>query len=272
MEQYINSEQALNAFLHKHVPGIQDFSGLPIEHTGLLSNFPHHKLEHTHFNDLYDTLLYSRLISKAMEMFPEMQVLVDCGAGSSIPTLVALYNYQGEKPRAIAIDVDPAALEVGRKNASELGLEHLYQFKQGKMQELLKTDLLNKPGSLIVSNPPYIPAPNGTDDYHLLPINGGEDGARYIEEFLKWDFPEGTMLALFWGSLCNPSKVIPMMEEKFEVLYVDAVKVHFGNYTTIPVINNHLHELRDNGIVVFDEEESGSKQIVIGTILKPRLK
>ena len=264
------SGKALSEFLEKHVTSITDFSNVPLSETGLLVKMEEHPFNLTHFDDPYDMLLYSRLISRAIELFPQLLTIIDLGAGSSIPTLLAVNNLRNKRPGIIAVDIDPKALEVSKQNAEAVGLSDHYDFKLGSMQTFLNSDIFKNEGNLIVSNPPYIPTPQEIKDYHLIPIDGGEDGTRYIQDLLKCEYPKDTMLALFWGSLCNPSRVIPMMEEKFEILHVDAVKVHFGNYTTLPVINSHLHELRTKGLVVFEQGPNGENQIVIGTILKPR--
>ncbi|TDH26772.1 methyltransferase domain-containing protein [Segetibacter sp. 3557_3] len=264
------SGKALSEFLKKYVTSIPDFSNVPLPETGLLDGMEEHPFNMTHFDDMYDTLLYSRLISRAIELFPQLQTIIDLGAGSSIPTLIALNNLKDQRPRVIAVDIDPKALAISKQNAEAVGLADHYSFKLGSMQTLLDSEIFKSPGNLIVSNPPYIPTPQGVEDYHLIPVDGGEDGTRYVQDILQCEYPRDTMLALFWGSLCNPSLVIPIMEERFEILHVHAVKVHFGNYTTLPVINTHLHELRAKGLIVFEDAPGRENQIVIGTILKPR--
>lgn len=272
MEVLQKAEEALSQFLSKHNAQLSDLTNRPIEETDLWQDFSREPFSMTHFDDIYDTLLYSRLITKAIESSSTCSTVIDFGAGSSVPTLLALKRAVDRNLEAIAVDIDSAALETSRKNAEALGLSHRYQFLQGPMQTVIKSGGFFKRGAAVIaSNPPYIPAPQDTNDYHLLPINGGDDGSKYIVEFLEQDYPPETTLALFWGSLCNPAKVIPMIEEKFEVLHVQAVRIHFGNYTTIPAINEHLYKLRDEGKVVFENSaEDGETQLVIGTILRPK--
>lgn len=258
------SAEVLNEFLSRHVNHIPDLTNKSIEETGLLNEVSSH-FELTQFHDLYDTLLYSRLIGEAIERHPHPERIIDFGAGSSLPTLVALSKINSEIP-VTAVDVDPEALKISCENAENFHLSHRYDFVQSKMEDFDLKD----PNTIIVSNPPYIPAPQEAHDYRFLPVNGGEDGTKYLLRFLERDYPENTLLALFWGSLTNPSRIIPMINERFEVLYVNAARVHFGEYTSCPVIKGHLEKLLDEGRVAYEKDpEKGEVQIVLGTILRP---
>ena len=262
------AKDVMDGFMKRHVREINDFSHVPLEETGLTSGLNDLSLKLTHFDDLYDTLMYSCLIRKALSTNPNIKRIIDFGAGSSIPTLLALKD-TSHPARVLAVDIDPAALDVSRKNAETLGLSDRYSFHQGSMQSYLHVEPLGGKDTLIVSNPPYIPTPPGETDYHLLPINGGEYGGRYILEFLMKDFAPETTLVLLWGSLCDPLKVIPAIEEKFEVLHAEAMRIHFGHYTNITHVKKHLYDLRNAGAVFFENTPYGEVQQVVGTILRP---
>jgi 16S rRNA G527 N7-methylase RsmG len=92
------SGKALSKFLEKHVTSITDFSNVPLSETGLLVKMEEHPFNLTHFDDPYDMLLYSRLISRAIELFPQLLTIIDLGAGSSIPTLLAVNNLRNKRP------------------------------------------------------------------------------------------------------------------------------------------------------------------------------
>ena len=105
-------------------------------------------------------------------------VALDVGTGSGCVALALA----AEDPfvRVVAVDVDPAAAEVARRNASRLGL--------GARVDVVTGDLLGDLGAerrfdVIVSNPPYVPAaeyetlePNVHDFEPRLALYGGEDG------------------------------------------------------------------------------------------------
>lgn len=263
-----SAELVMNHFLSSYVDEIQDLSFVPLSQTGLTKTYDNYQLNLTHFDDLYDTLLYSKLISQALTLNSEIEQIIDFGAGSSIPTLLALKE-TGHNARVVAVDIDPRALETSRRNASVLGLSDRYEYQLGSMEEFLEMHNGFDRQTLIVSNPPYIPAPEGLSDYHFLPVNGGEEGCRYIMNFLEHRYSHNTTLALFWGSLCSPEKVVSAMEHKFEILHAEAVRVHFGQYTSCPLIKDHLYNLREKGRVSFENTSQGEVQLVIGTVLRP---
>lgn len=263
-----SAKEIMDWFMQGHVREINDFAHVPLEETGLTKGLNELSLKLTHFDDLYDTLMYSCLIRKALTMNPDLKRIIDFGAGSSIPTLLALKD-TSHPARVLAVDIDPAALDASKANVETLGLSDRYSFHLGSMQSFLHADPLGGKDTLIVSNPPYIPTPLGENDYHLLPVNGGEFGGRYILDFLQKDFAPETTLVLLWGSLCDPLKVVPAIVDKYEVLHAEAMRIHFGHYTNLSHVKRHLYNLRNEGVVAFENTPYGEVQEVVGTILRP---
>lgn len=263
-----NAKECLESFLSKHASSVVDYTGVPIEESGLLEGFNQYPLKLTHFEDLYDTLIYSNLIARSLELRPHTDLVMDLGAGSSIPSLLALKKTKKEKTRSLSVDIDPAAKEVGLANAEALGLRDRFEFHQGQMDAALSGKLGWSESLLVASNPPYIAAPAEASDFHFAPIHGGDDGSRYMLDLLSAEYPKGTTLALLFGSLTNPCHVLPIIEKRFKIHHVEAVKIHFGKYTSRPEIYKHLQELREEGRVVFETGPQGDTQIVIGAILE----
>jgi SAM-dependent methyltransferase len=257
-------------YIFSQVKTIPNLTQVPLEKTGLVNEF-FPSLEMTHFDDRYDTLIYSELICKALELSPEVSTILDLGAGSSIPTLLALKKSGRLDVSTIAVDIDEEALEVGKRNAQWLGLSDQYTFWQADIQSVLRSPVAHGPKTLIVSNPPYIPTPLGITDHYFTPINGGEDGSRYILKTLEQDYLPGTIIALLWGSLTSPFEILPLIEERFEILHQEAHRIHFGKYTSRPVIHQHLEELLLQGRIFFEKDDKwGAIQYVFGTILKSK--
>lgn len=262
---YSPDEAIFNNFILGHVTFIKDYTNVPIEETDFVGNFHSYPLRLTHFDDIYDTLLYSKLIEKAISYNPGAKRVVDLGAGSSIPSLLAVKNSQRSNLKAVAVDIDPEAKLVGEYNAKVLGLSEDYEFVSSRMENVLEA--ITDPSTVVVSNPPYIPAPPSITDPHFVPINGGHDGTDYMLRLLNHSYPKDTIVAFLWGSLSNPSKLLPVIEERFEVLHVEAMKIHFGKYTTHPEIFEHLCKLREEGKVYFSDDK---RQLVVGTILRAK--
>jgi len=255
----------------RRVEHIQDFTHIPIEDTGLMDGcLP--AMRFTQFDDLYDSLIYSNLILKALQMNPHIYQVIDLGAGSSIPSLLALKKIARDDLFLMAVDIDPSAEEVGNHNATVLDQLDRYNFRQGTIEEVIK--LIDKKSSeiLIVSNPPYISSPlNLKTEKYFIPIDGGLNGDEYLLEILKQEYVPGTTLALLWGSLTCPHAVLHEIESRFEIIHVEAYRVHFGNYTNVPIVKEHLYLLKEEGKVFFEnDEEIGEVQLVFGTILKAK--
>jgi methylase of polypeptide subunit release factors len=250
----------------RRVP-VADISDVPVEET----EFYHplvRELEFTHFNDIYDTLIYSRLIARALRLCPGATRVVDFGAGSSIPTLLALKETAREI-ETLAVDVDPEAISVGARNAHHLGLGDRYTFKLADMEGVLRSSTLKRGGDLIVSNPPYIAVPPAELGRHFVPIDGGPDGCRYLRELINQDYPSGTGLALLWGSLTCPQEILPIIEERYELLHLEAWRVHFGEYTSAAVVERYLERMNEEGQVYFERDADGqARQLVLGMVLR----
>jgi release factor glutamine methyltransferase len=109
--------------------------------------------------------------------------VADIGTGSGAIAL-ALAT---ELPEAevVAVDLDPAALEVARANAHTLGLEERIRFREGDGVSALEGSF-----DVIASNPPYIPtaelaklAPEIGHEPRLA-LDGGPVGLAMIERLI----------------------------------------------------------------------------------------
>jgi len=247
---------------------IRDFFKVPLHQTGLTDEM-YQSLDHTHFNDPYDTLIYSKLIERAIEMNPEVKEIIDCGTGSSIPGLLAIKK-SGKKIRLTGVDIDPDAETIANKNATRLGLSDQFKFVNQNFEEYIKTVTLDS-SMMIVSNPPYIATPPELSSPHFLPVNGGHDGATYVKQLLLHDYPPETTVVLLWGSLTSPEEIIPLINKNYSLDYVEAFKIHFGEYTRDEQMRRHLYQLRSAGKIHFEMSlENEEIQYVIGTILKTK--
>lgn len=225
-------------------------------------------LKRTQFKDS-DTVLYSKLIEKAIAMCRETKVIIDLGAGSSIPTLLALKNSQRKDIQIKAIDIDPEAETVGKENAQFFELSDQFEFIHTRMEDALENLGPFGPETLLVSNPPYIATPSHLNDDSFIPVNGGFYGDKFIQQILNHPFPKGTNLALLWGSLTSPKEIIPLMKKKFEVLHTEVYRTYFGDYTRTDMMKAHLYDLREQGDVFFENNTEGDEvQYIIGNILR----
>jgi hypothetical protein len=265
-----SAQSLFEKYIFPKVPEVGDLSHKSLEDAGL-GNEELRGLKRTDFNDLYDTLLYSRLIEKAIGMNSGISTIVALGSGSGIPTLLAVKHTGREDLRIFAVDIDSEAHDIGSENARSLGLHENFNFYKGTIDEGLRELGPFGPETLIVSNPPYVATPGHLNDSFYVAVNGGVYGDDYLLKILRCDCEKGTSLALLWGSLTSPKMVIPEMYRNFEVRHTEAHRIHFGNYTTTEPLRTHLYRLRENGDVYFEStDDQGEIQYVFGSILRKK--
>src|SRR5690554_5033341 len=143
MKEEVEAKERLHSFIKKYA---QEKASV-LEEEVLTAEFENAGMELTHFKDI-DTFLYSMLIEKALEISPEVEQLVDFGAGSSLPTLCALNKYRSKysnkKFSVVAVDIDPKAMEVSKRNAQRMGLADFYEFYEGSMESFWSSELAKK--------------------------------------------------------------------------------------------------------------------------------
>ncbi len=111
-------------------------------------------------------------------------LIVDVGTGSGCLAVCLAREFPAA--RVIATDISPAALSIAARNARRHGVGDRVEFRQTSL-----LDGVTGPASLIVSNPPYIPA----DDIGGLPpevreweplqaLDGGRDGLDIVRALL----------------------------------------------------------------------------------------
>lgn len=263
------AEHLINQQIISRVQLINDIAHKSPEEAGLVDHYIA-QMKFTHFNDMYDTLMYSKLIERAIMMNPEINMIIDLGAGSSIPTLLAIKRSGRTEIKTIAVDIDQESHGVGAENAHILGLDENFSFYMGNMEEAM--DVLGPfgPNTLIVSNPPYVAAPEHLKDKFFIPVHGGIRGDDHILGILNHEYTSEVHLALLWGSLTCPKEIIPVMKRKYDLLHMEAHRIKFGHYTTTEPLRSHLYRLKESGDVFFECEDSGEFQYVFGTILKVR--
>jgi release factor glutamine methyltransferase len=128
------------------------------------------------------------IIEEALDTFgrdPGPLTVVDAGTGSGC--LAVTLAMEWPQVRVIATDISPAALTVARRNATRLGVSHRITF--------VGTSFLRGLGvtpDLIVSNPPYVPAPSApalppeVRDYEpRVALTSGPDGLDAFRELLE---------------------------------------------------------------------------------------
>ena len=165
------------------------------------------RFERSHFRSDPDSRTYSQGLELAIRESRRLH-LVDLGCGSGIPALPLLSS--GRLHRYTGIDIDPAAVEVARRNflgtstAPCQSVCHVHDVTCPLPQELI-TDLQ---GDIIGANLPYLPAPSEAS----LPreVNGGPDGLRLVPDTILDIATQlgSSVVAINFSSLSNVEAII----------------------------------------------------------------
>ena len=139
-------------------------------------------------------------------------VVVDIGTGPGTILLAVASEVVG--PRYIGTDVSPAALALARRNAEALGFGSRLELALGDMFEPLGALGLEGRVDLLLSNPPYVSAPDmGRLALEIrryeppLALCGGPDGLAVIRRLVagapRWLAPGGALLFEFGDGQAN---------------------------------------------------------------------
>lgn len=113
----------------------------------------------------------SRWAADVIAVAPDGPVLELCAGAGHIGLLaVAL------EPRSlVAVDLNPAACELNRRNAERAGLAELVEVRQGRIEEVLDPD---ESFAVVIADPPWVPRAGigRFPEDPVLAIDGGEDG------------------------------------------------------------------------------------------------
>jgi len=117
----------------------------------------------------------SLLLARGLVVLPGDSVL-DIGTGSGILALCAARKAR----RVVAVDVNPRALAYAQFNSALNGFGDRISFQQSDVFTEVDTD---DQFDLVVSNPPVIPAPEGSGFF--LHSDGGPEGVQVSETILR---------------------------------------------------------------------------------------
>jgi release factor glutamine methyltransferase len=126
------------------------------------------------------------LVEAALEVDKDANLICDVGTGSGCIALTLLCELN--HARAVALDKSPAALEVAKFNAQELGVADRAEFVVSDCFDSIN----QREFDLIVSNPPYVSASvveglqrEVRDHEPLIALSPGPDGLSIIRRLIN---------------------------------------------------------------------------------------
>lgn len=130
------------------------------------------------------------MIESSLPDISPQTTLIEIGTGSG--AIAVTLAAQTQQP-IIAIDIDPQALGVARRNAQEHGVEHLISFLQGSLlQPYIEKNVHETGHGIILANLPYLTPTQwelaDPDVKHYEPkhaLVGGIDGLELYDQLLQ---------------------------------------------------------------------------------------
>ena len=101
----------------------------------------------------------------------------------------------------------------------------------------------------LVSNPPYLPAPD--DDIYMPLLWGGTDGSTLTKQLLSLGYDKTLLLI---SSFSDPEGTINhAIEEGYYVSDFVVVPLPFGYYSSEPKVKNTIEEMRKNSMAFYSD-------------------
>ncbi|MFD5558835.1 HemK2/MTQ2 family protein methyltransferase [Streptomyces sp. NPDC127068] len=191
----------------------------------------------------HDTLLLARALER--EDVTGATVL-DVGTGAGPLALAAARR----GARVTAVDTTHRAVLTARFNARRARLP--VEVRHGD----LFAPVAGRRFDLVLSNPPYVPAPAATAPHHGAAVawDAGRDGRLLLDRICRsahTALRPGGVLLLVHSALCGVAPTLAALERSgLEARVTDRCRVPFG-----PVLRSRGTWLRDRGLIRADEEK-----------------
>lgn len=126
------------------------------------------------------TTAQSMWAAAELPVLPEGSMLELCSGAGQIGLLALAHSDRS----LVCVDVNPAAVELSRRNAEAAGLQDRFSVREGLIGEVL-TDGETFP--MIIADPPWVPRAETArfPEDPLLAIDGGDDGLIVVQECLR---------------------------------------------------------------------------------------
>jgi methylase of polypeptide subunit release factors len=184
-----------------------------------------------------ETAFYSRCLSRFMRYDCQTdEFLVELGSGDGSPMIKALRE-TGFQAKVFGFEINEAACRC----ANELSQQHQLE----KQYIIYCRDFFDKhaalQGKTLVSNPPYLPAPEAKGLY-LPELYGGSDGTMITRRLLSLGYEN---LLLIISSYSNPEGLINYAETQgYRVSRFWTTMIPFGRYSLQPQVKKQIEALR----------------------------
>jgi methylase of polypeptide subunit release factors len=189
-----------------------------------------------------ESLFYSQCLEKMVFSRPDCpSTMIEFGAGDGSPVISALLKSPPHLGKRVihAYEISPRAASVAAGSAARCGLEESYVVHNSCFWKGTK----ETPADCLVSNPPYLPAPDG--DIMMPELWGGLDGAELTRDLLSAGF-NSTMLMI--SAYSNPIQTLEHARDQgYAVTDFLITPLPFGTYSSEPKVRAWIAGMKEKG-------------------------
>ncbi|KXZ46794.1 hypothetical protein GPECTOR_40g528 [Gonium pectorale] len=182
------------------------------------------------------------------------------GSGDGTPVVNALMKTHFDG-MIHGFELNPTSAALARAHVAAYGLSDKYQIHNGCFYK--GTSAPDSPASgaaCLVSNPPYLPAPDS--DILMPELHGGVDGAGLTRDLLSLGFPYAMLLV---SSYSNPASVLRhAAAQGYRVVDYLVTPLPFGTYSSQPKVRNWISGMRSRGEAFYN----GNTYLLAGVLFE----
>ncbi|PNW84578.1 hypothetical protein CHLRE_03g149750v5 [Chlamydomonas reinhardtii] len=186
--------------------------------------------------------------------------VVEFGTGDGTPVVNALMKTKFEGV-VHGFELNPTSAALAREHAAAFGLQDRYQVHTGCFYTGTRSpDSPAAGAAALVSNPPYLPAPDA--DILMPELHGGSDGAGLTRDLLSLRYPYAMLLL---ASYSNPAAVLRHAAAAgYRVVDFLVTPLPFGTYSSQPKVRNWIAAMRSRGEAFY----SGHTYLLAGVLFE----
>lgn len=189
-----------------------------------------------------ESLFYSQCLEKMVLSRPDCpSTMIEFGSGDGSPVISALLKSPPHLGQRVihAYEISPRAASVAAGSAARCGLEDSYIVHNSCFWKGME----ETPAQCLVSNPPYLPAPDA--DIMMPELWGGLDGAELTRDLLSAGFDSAMMMI---SAYSNPVQTLQHARDQgYAITDFLITPLPFGTYSSEPKVKSWIESMKAKG-------------------------
>jgi hypothetical protein len=192
-------------------------------------------------SEFYSSCVQQMVLSRQDQ---QNKTIIEFGSGDGSPILNGLQR-QPFGGTIHGFELNPKAAALARRDAQQLSFHKTYQVHNSCFFEGVATI----PASTLISNPPYIAAPD--DDILMPALHGGTDGSNLTRDLMTLGYDSAMLLVC---SYCDPVLTL-RHAQRLGYMCTDfmVTALPFGRYSAEPKVKDWITGMRSEGRAFFSE-------------------